>query len=167
MTETTKTAFERVAEEFAGAFTTTKRGDETIVTLRDEYRDTWAQSLVFEAHGSMLPDDWRYACIASAAEAIAECADESEAEDRRGEWADSEVDVYNGARLEWLSSHLSRAGYCDEAAAEFGPSEADTFERIGLGQYFEAEEVFGLVLAGIVARAEELEDEETDEGEGE
>ncbi len=51
-------------------------------------------------------------------------------------------------RLAWLASDSSRAGYCDEAAAEFGQS-GDIVDMIALGQYAEAEEVYGLVLQAL------------------
>ncbi len=130
----------------AGAHFTTTRGDETIVTLRDDAPD-WVRNLVYRAHGDMLPDDYRYRWTRDALECIEESGEESrdDLDDYAGEFADTAVDVYTGARLAWLASHLSRPGYCDEAADDLGADGLDTVERIGLGQYVESREVFELV----------------------
>lgn len=47
----------------------------------------------------------------------------------------------------------------DDAADEFGtPDDAGIYDRIGTGQYYEADEIYGLVLAQLERRAEEIED---------
>lgn len=125
-----------------------------------EGRPEWVYELVREAHGDFFPDDWRYACTAAALEAIRD-ADASELDDAGASFADDQVDTYTAGRFEWLSSHLQRAGYVDEAVDELGaPNPDGIVERIALGQYAEALEVFGLVLAELRDRAEELELEE-------
>ena len=140
----------REAAEAASAFfTASERGDETITVLADGAPE-WVRDLVREAHGDFLPDDWRYTAIRSAVDALADGSDPDEG----GEWADSNVDVYNGARLSWLSSHLSRAGYCDEGVDELGGADLDTFERIGLGQYMELSEIWSLVVQSLRQHAE-------------
>lgn len=159
----TKTAFRAVAEELAACFETARRNEDdpdSAFTRRKDGAPQWTQDLVMDAHGDFLPDDWRYACIAAAAEAIAEHDTEEEAQDARGEFADGQVDVYTHARLAWLASNLNRPGYCDEAAAEFGSEDtaSDIVAMIGQGQYHEADEVYGLVLAGIIEQAEAREE---------
>lgn len=144
---TTSTTLESLAAEAASYFERRTRGDDEIVTLKDN-RPEWAQDLTREAHGDFLPDDWRYACIKSALDWLANGGDPE-----AHEWADAEVDIYTGARFAWLSSNLQRQGYCDEAIAEFGEVE-DTASLIGMGQYFEAQEVMRLVVEFLEARAE-------------
>ena len=148
---TTFETAQEVAEIAVNYFgTLTRDSGETITTLK-ETRPQWLQDLVMEAHGDFLPDDWRYDCIESALHAIADGTEDAH------EFADSQVDVYNGARLAWLSSNLRRPSYCDEAADELALGEdLSITERIGFGQYVEACEVFGLVLAEL----ESLTDEE-------
>lgn len=147
------TTLQDVAREAASWLTTVKRGDESIVVCKDGAPE-WVVDLVYAASGDFGPDDWRYASIASALEFVAESSDP---EDEDGDWADGNVDFYTGARVAWLASNLNRAAYCDEAADEFGNPEADTVERIGLGQYQESREIYGSVLSSLQHRVELLE----------
>lgn len=127
-------------------FTTRERGEDSIVTLRDD-APQWVRDLVHHAHDEFLPDDWRYEAIYSAVEFL---ADEDNDPDDSHEWADGLVDVYNAARAAWLGSHLYRGGYCNEAVAEgLVEPEADIYDRIGVGQYVEAREVWGLVVGAL------------------
>lgn len=141
------------ARETAGWFETAHRveGDEdsSFVRTRDG-RPEWVTGLIHDAHGDMLPDDWRYRTIWAALDWIAEGNDS----DDPGDFADAQVDVYTGARLNWLNSHPYRAGYCNEAADQFGDV-TDIIDIIGQGQYLEASEVFGSVLAALEAREED------------
>ena len=150
-----------LASEAAACFETATRGD----TGRDEDRYTrvrdgapeWVTELVYAAHGDFFPDDWRYDAIRSALSAI---HDDDLSEDDAGEWADTNVDAYTGARLAWLASNLNRAFYCDDAVEELGSPETGIIDRIGLGQYAESEEVFQLVYRALEERAEATEAEE-------
>jgi hypothetical protein len=152
-----------LAKEAAGYFTMKQRNGETIHVLADE-RPQWVLNLVRIAHDEMLPDDWRFASIASALEAMAE-SEASDTELQGGdldfEWADANVDTYTSERFAWLSSHLSRQGYVDEAHELLGTGEQDIAEQIGAGQYVELREVWDLVLQALIARRDELEADET------
>lgn len=114
----------------------------------------WITDMIRAAHNDadMLPDDWRYACILSALDCIAEADDPNDA---AHEWADAEVDTYDSDRIAWLGSHRYRPSYCDEAAQEMasGPDEGIS-DMIAAGQYQEAREVYGLVLRFLEQRAE-------------
>lgn len=147
------TTVQDVAREAASWFEVAKRGDDDFTRCKDG-RPEWVSDLVYAAHDSMFPDDWRYASVSSALEFIAESSDP---EDEGGEWADGNVDVYTGARLAWLASNLNRAGYCDEAVEEFSSDgSAGIVERIGLGQYAESSEIYGSVLSSLQERVEVL-----------
>jgi hypothetical protein len=148
MPNTTEVTVQSLAAEAAGYFTAgvTREGEDQPIRILKDDRPDWVHELVYSAHGDFGPDDWRYNTIE---DALLFIADTDDPDDGSGEFADSAVDVYNGSRLEWLSSNLRRAGYCDEAADELGSEGLDTFERIGLGQYFEASEVYGLVLRSL------------------
>lgn len=152
-----------LAGEAARYFETRTRddGSGSFVTLKDR-RPDWVQTLAMEAHGDMMPEDWRYATIGSALAFIAEVdGGEDAIEDGMHEWADAEVDVYTGARLKWLASHLSRPGYVDGAAEEFGhDGPVDIVALIGMGQYAEACEVYALVVSALRERAEEVSDDD-------
>lgn len=160
---TTTTSAAAIAAEAASHFTTMQRGDETITVTRDGAPE-WVTELVHTAHGSdFLPDDWRYQSIRSALDAIEESgADDFDALDDEGaEWADGNVDIYNGRRLAWLASNLGRAEYCDTAAEEMGTgADAGIMDRIALGQYAESREVWELVVSALRDRAEEIEADE-------
>lgn len=157
---------EELAGEAAAWFETGKREgrdehvDAYFVRLK-EGAPEWLRDLVHDAHGDLLPDDWRYSCIRSALDSIADGNDDA------GEFADSEADVYNAPLTAWLSSNLSRGGYVDEAIEEFGyPGDRGIFGAIAMGQYMEATEVFGSVYASLESRLESLEEEE-EEGDAE
>jgi hypothetical protein len=131
--------------------------DETYDSLKDD-APQWLQDLVHDAHGSMLPDDWRYATIRAALGFIHDggLEDVDAAHDASSEFADDNVDVYTGARLEWLGSHLDRPAYCDMATNDFGPTDSGIIDLIGLGQYLESQEVFGIVVRHLDERLEVL-----------
>ena len=151
---TIEATIEAVASEAYGWFTTTLRGEDTITVLKDD-APQWVTDLVHEAHGDgFLPDDWRYDSIRSALESI------SEGDEDGSEWADGNVDVYTGRRITWLASNMQRASYVDEAVEELGHSDQGITGDIGVGQYAESVEVFGLVLQAVQERVDELESEQ-------
>jgi hypothetical protein len=146
--DSTITTVQEAAEIAYDWFETARRNpdesESAFVRVKDGAPE-WVTDLVREAHGDFLPDDWRYEVIRNAVEWIRD-NDEQES----GEFADDQVDVYTGARLVWLSSNLRRASYVDEAISEFGfDTERGIIDMIGLGQYFEAQEVFGSVLSSL------------------
>jgi hypothetical protein len=154
MTVSQDVTVQGLAREAYGWFESALRvdGDEDSRYIRTrDGSPEWLADLCYAAHGDMFPDDWRYDCIAAAVEAIAESGDP---EEDSHEFADGYVDVYNGARLAWLSSRLNRASYVDEACETYEATGLDTFERIGLGQYAEASEVYGLVLQFLEERVD-------------
>jgi hypothetical protein len=136
------------AREALGYFERRTRDDGTAYLALADDRPEWVHDLVYAGHGqgALLPDDWRYEAVQGALSAIADADESDDLDDVGHEFADANVDVYTSARLTWLGSNLNRAGYCDEAAEELGGSDLDTVERIGLGQYQESREVYGLVL---------------------
>jgi hypothetical protein len=161
-TDTTTPKMIAAAGEAYKSFERTQRGDETITTLRDD-APSWVTDMVYEAHGNMLPDDWRYEWIREACAAITDAGEDSDLTEVGQEFADG-VDVYTGERLRWLASNLSRADYCDEAQAEgLAGDDAGVIELIGLGQYMERLEVFASVSEAIADHAEETEDDEDEE----
>lgn len=149
-----------LAGEAYGEFERRERPDgESYTTLKDG-APRWLQDLVYKAHGNMLPDDWRYATIRAALGFISDSDLESadDAHDANGEFSDGNVDTFNSARFAWLASHLTRAGYCDDAAGEFGYTvESDGITGlIGLGQYAESGEVYSIVVDGLAAHLDSL-----------
>lgn len=150
------------AEKMRAAFTTktVKRNGEdresTIWTLKDEHRGQAAQDLAREAHGGMLPDDWKYSYIVDALDALSEHDDPEEARDSMREGG---IDVYNSELVRWVGSSLTRAGYVDEFRENVS-SDCDFFTSLQGGQQQEREEVFGLVLAFLEGMDDDSSEEE-------
>jgi hypothetical protein len=112
----------------------------------------WVQDLCHEAHGDMAPDDWKYQFVLEAVAAFSEADDPDDVQ--------LEADVYNSELLQWLASHLARAGYVDEAVQEYGigTKDFDLMSCIGLGQLREKEEVLSIVRNYLERMAEESEE---------
>ena len=159
---TTQHTIQSVAKDTQQYFERITRGEDTITVLTDA-RPEWLFDAVYSAHGEMLPDDWKFAVCESAVDALAE-SDDADLDDLAHEFADGEIDVYNGARLQWLSSNLNRVYYVEDAAKEYGTEnnagEFDLFQLIGQGQYAEARECFDTIRNAIEAEAERLNSEE-------
>lgn len=136
-----------LAQEAYDSFTTILRDEDVITTLKDEASD-WVYDLMRNAHGDMLPDDWRYETTRAAVGFIAHAGVDDPADDA-AEFADDTVDVYTADRLKWLVSHSGRVGYCDEASHELGVESGDIVRLIGMGQYVEAREIFDYVYASL------------------
>lgn len=128
------------------------------VLVRRDSREEWIAALCHEAHGDLLPDDWRYEFIGDALDCIGEredCEDDDSLLEAFREWVDGGY-VYTGERLAWLVSHPSRIALADEAAEEFGLS-GGIMERVAVGMLREAEEVYKSVLSSLRRREEETE----------
>lgn len=156
---TTETTIQTLAAEALSYFeyTGSNPGNgirENIYVKKDDTPE-WVSDLVYEAHGSLFPDDYVYQYVVESLEALAENDDEDEARET------IEADIYTGKLLEWLASHLSRQGYVDEAVEEFGYP-GSIVRAIQLGQYAEREEVFESVLSNLEQRLDEV-DDDTDE----
>ncbi len=142
-----------LAQEAYASFERAERADGTPFTRTRDNAPEWVSDLVREAHGGMLPDDWRYETIREACGAIDEAGADADTDDLQHEFADG-VDVYTSDLLAWLGSHGGRQGYCDDAARELGAEDDTIDQRIMLGQFAERYEVFDLVLEFLRERAE-------------
>lgn len=153
-----------LAQEAYDAMERRTRDDGTDYYARKDDAPEWLGDLCRDAHGEMLPDDWRYDAIHSALGHIADSGadDTDDLDDAGHEFADGHVDVYNGPRAAWLASHSYRAAYTDDAVSELGGEGLDTYERIGLGQYAESLEVFESVRQSLADEMERREDEQDD-----
>lgn len=139
-----------IAGEAFDWFETRTRDDDTTYTTMKDGRPDWIYDAVYAAHGDMLPDDRIFELCWDAFGFI---HDNDATEDDSGEFADQAVDVYTADRLRWLASHMSRPGLCDEAADEMGADGLGIVERIGLGQYAEARDVFAVIFAACEEQA--------------
>jgi hypothetical protein len=155
----------RAAEALSRAFVTDKRADgTTFVHMADDAED-WMREAVREAHGDMLPDDVKYRMCDEVADRLAN-RDSDEWDDVQHEECDGLVDAYNTDRLRWLASSVYRADYIDEARKEglIGP-DADEFERIGVGQYAEYSEIWGVLQRACEEAGDDMADDEDGEEE--
>jgi hypothetical protein len=103
----------------------------------------WAVDVVREAHGDMMPDDWRYHVIRAACEYLTDDRDDD------GEFADGQVDVYTSDRTAWLASSLDRVAYVVDAAADYGAPKGGIVDAIAQGQSAEASEILSLTRSAL------------------
>lgn len=147
--------FEEIAKEVYGAFTTgTRDTGESFVKLRADAPE-WLDDVIGEIHGfDMLPDDWRYSVIRSAALEYWE-ADSWDWDDVPSKVGDDACDVYTARIAHWGASNLDRFHAAEEALAE---GTADTIESaIQRAQYEEAYGIAERLASAIDAREETLE----------
>jgi hypothetical protein len=137
MTTTNITTLQQAAAHFYGFFEKRNRNTgDTYWCVRDNAPE-YVKELCFEAHGDMMPDDFRYAFIV---EALSALSDTDEPDD-----INIEADPYTHDLLRWLGSNLQRAEYCNAAAEDFGLETRDIIEWIRLGQLREKREVLGCI----------------------
>jgi hypothetical protein len=150
----TITSIQTLAAEVSAMFRTETRTDgSTFITYDDVPQ--WVNDMAHAAHNDMAPDDWKFAFIVEALDALAENEDADEVR--------LEADIYTHELLKWLSSNLQRPGYCDEAMQEFGGEFTDTVALISLGQYHEKNEVLGIVRSALEAQIEATDDDEAED----
>lgn len=169
MASDTKTPFKRAVAEFSAAWETSKRDSGAeFYRVKDRESSAWVTEAVKAAHFAIdgrLPDDWIYEHAKRIADAMegygADDADSMRENDH--EICDGLVDVYNSDRYTWLASHNGNAALCDEACEELGNTEADTTERIGLGQFLMLTRIFAAVIEACDERATEIDGDDVDD----
>jgi hypothetical protein len=128
-----------------------REDDENEIWVYRSDRPDWLQNLVHDAHGNMIPDDWRYSFIVEALNAIEENTDLDEA----CESLDS--DIYTSDLTGWLHSRNDRVGYVTDARDELGRGEGGLNEDNARGQLMEKYEVLNSVYKFLEELAEERE----------
>lgn len=124
---------------------------ETFRKLKDGSPE-WMTTVCRKAHDDarLLPDDWRYAFIEQAVDALAEHEDTDHAR------SSLEPDIYTSDLTAWLHSLNARVYYVGEALSEHSTFR-DGFQLLAAAQMMEKEEVFQQVVAAL---RDELDDEE-------
>ena len=136
------TKIQDLAAHFEAEFVTGTREDGTrFLKCKDSENETLTQ-LIYDAHGEMLPDDYRYEFIHDALAAIAEYENPEEAIEA------VEADIYTQDLTAWLHSRNDRVNYLSEVQEEFGPLE-DGFQLLAAAQHKEKTEVFYSVLQSL------------------
>lgn len=133
---------QQLAKQYADWFETAIRNNGTdYIRLRTE--DAQIKNLIYEAHDDMLPDDYKYQFIHEALEAIAEHDDIED--------INLEPDIYNCDLLKWVSSHLSRASYCNDAIENMlgFQDEMDFMAIVSMAQSLEKDKVLQSVRTSL------------------
>lgn len=143
---------QQLAQEYLEHFKTSEGEGGFSTYTWDDQAPEELKDLVREAHGDMLPEDYRFNYIVESLEKIAEDYDEESIE----------ADIYDSDLSGWFASHSHRIGYCDQFVEDFGLPEAKNFKIINIvagGQYMEKTEVYRSVLNSLEKIIEEMDDE--------
>ena len=145
---------------FTESKTRAPQGDEPgtrFYTLTNRY-PTWLYDLVYAAHETMSPDDYKWEYVVDTLDAL------SEGRDPEDGWTEIEADPYTFDLLKWLQSNVERTGFVDEAVREFGYNqESGIMGAIMMGQIQEKQQVWQSVVSGLQERLEAIEAEEPEE----
>ena len=146
-----------LAKEALGWFITDTRdnGEEFVKTK--EGRPDWLKTLIFTAHGGMIPDDYRYKFIENSLQYIAD--QDEDADDL--DCPEIEADSYTSELTKWLHSRNDRVCYLTEALETFGIK--DGFAALQLAQLREREEVYHSVLSSLRELYDAQEDDEEEQ----
>lgn len=139
--------------EYARSFFGAKEAPEPRGTfyVAEERIPTWIYDMIYAIHdnGDWLPDDYKYEFIVDSLDSLAEGADPEDPQ--------LEADVYTSDLLKWFTSHGKRPGLVDEAVEQMGHSPQGILEDIGLGQWYEKDQVFNQIVQALRKRIEEIE----------
>jgi len=141
MTITLQMLAREMSQAFENAIRTSS--GETFRKLQDTAPD-WMSIVCRKAHddGRLLPDDWRYAFIEEAVDALADHEDTDEARNSL------ESDLYTRELTAWLHTLNGRVYFLGEAVAEYG-SFRNGFQLLAAAQMIEKDEVFQQVVAAL------------------
>jgi hypothetical protein len=140
----TTNTLQSLAETTRKYFTTDTRTDGTEFIKGSDDAPEWVKEMCQDAHGKMFPDDWRYAFIVEALDALADHDDPDD--------ISMEADIYTHELTAWLASRVDRSCYCDQAMEEYGSKFPGVFAVLSLGQIAEKEEVLASVRAFLETR---------------
>lgn len=135
-------------------------GDPDIFWTLKTYRPVWLKDLSRAVHddGHFLPDDFKYQTMVDVLNALSEGQEPDD--------LNLEADIYNHDLLQWLASHLERAGYVDEAVENYGHSDQGVLGDIRQGQWYEKNEIARIMVDGLKEELERIESGEPQEMEG-
>lgn len=127
-----------LAKEASQYMTTDKRPDGSTFWRTADDCPEWVTDMIHDAHGDMMPDDYRYRWVSYALEAFQNYDDAERAIDEIA------PDVYNYDLLQWVASNLNRMAYVDEAMENGAKSLSDA---LMWAQSDEMREVYSAVLS--------------------
>ena len=142
------------AKELQGMFITDTRdnGEKFIKTI--DNRPEWLQELIREAHGDMMPEDYKYQFVSDAIDYIADNGNDEELLD----YPEIEPDCYTSDLTAWLNSDNRRVYYLTEVLEEMDIK--DGFQALAAAQLQEKREVYNIILEGLKTKLEEENEEE-------
>jgi hypothetical protein len=111
--------------------------------------DTY-QEFFHHAHGDFMPDDHRYKMIHDVL-----CNMDDDDDQDPIDMLDSLVPIYSNDLLAWVSSNLTRIGYCNDYQDEFEGSALKLTEIIIGGYFQELQEVYELINEWLSENSEE------------
>lgn len=150
MPDVTSPTVQNLAGEALSYFVTKHRDNGEAFWCLSDNRADWVHGLAMNAHGDMMPEDWRYKFIVDVLNALDD-----------GDTDAPEPSIYTHELTGWLHSRADRYAYVDEAVSEMGGF-SGLVEALQAGQAAEIREVFESVLDALETRAEELSDEESE-----
>lgn len=149
-------AISNTAQNIYNHFEQMERLNKDVIWKLKSGSPQWMKDLCREAHGDMMPDDWRYEFIVEALGALSDHRNYDNARES------IEPDVYTHDLRKWFASRLDRSSYVDQYREEFG-GEGDTDAMIAGGQLVEKWEVFDAVFSAIEKLCEDEDEEEINE----
>ena len=111
--------------------------------------DTY-QEFFHHAHGDFMPDDHRYKMIHDVL-----CNMDDDDDQDPIDMLDSLVPIYSNDLLAWVSSNLTRIGYCNDYQDEFDGSALKLTEIITGGYFEELQEIYSLIMEWLDENTEE------------
>ena len=123
--------------------------DESIRNGIWKHKSDTYQEFFHHAHGDFMPDDFRYKMIHDVL-----CNMDEDDQDPI-DMLDSLVPIYSNDLLAWVSSNLTRIGYCNDYQDEFDESALKITEIIIGGYFQELQEVYELINEWLSENSEE------------
>lgn len=154
---TTTTTPRTLAGELYRSLVSDKRDDGTVFWHLREGSPQWMTDAIHAAHGDMMPDDWRYYFCRQMASAWDDLDDDAGEDEMRDAASDIGADIHTSELTDWLGSRADRHEYVNEAVEEsgIGCPEGGIIEAIQRGQAAEIREAGALLLAALVAEADD------------
>jgi hypothetical protein len=124
--------------------------DESIRNGIWKHKSDTYQEFFHHAHGDFMPDDHRYKMIHDVL-----CNMDDDDDQDPIDMLDSLVPIYSNDLLAWVSSNLTRIGYCNDYQDEFEGSALKLTEIIIGGYFQELQEVYELINEWLSENSEE------------
>lgn len=150
---------QNIIKETLSQFMKMKRGEDTIVVLKDDAPEVLRES-VMQAHGDRMPSDWIHAIYYQILDEMSEnnydCKSTDDIEENRPEIIDGLVDIYTADLTAWLASHIDNVQYLTDAVQNCDHEEANGIEVLTMAQYDAISEIYSEVASYIEDATERM-----------